>query len=802
MNLPKNIFTIYTSQDKDVLQYFLLHLQSVKNNFNIAIWSDDSVDDIDLWKSANVSRLDETHVFPILLSNTFMNSEFVKSDEFRMVIERYKADKAVIVPIILDDCSWDVNFTFDHCNFNFNELQVFHKNENPISNGSPTDIVFTQVSYYIMGLLNSFTKKSAIEKPISTEEQKESSLATEGQIAFDFFEESVTESKDENGIKNRKEAEAKKQVEEENKLLEETEVQEQIIKERWLKQKAENQRIIEKEAEARRAVVQEEIREREFIKARIAIGQKRQEQVTESLREPAWEQGFGETVTTQRITNRKNSLAKYNYRFNNKNTIEARSIVPERKRVIEEPKIQLVVEEKISEKIIYPVRETQREKELEETVAVEQTATRKTDLAKYNYLFDNKKEVEVLEVEIEKSDKEEIKSQVAVEKEKRRTMLKVLEETEWKKKLGERVASLQAVAKESISKCKHLLDRKIEAWDKKVVPDESSGKEKLKGKQRPTVLKSLGETQWKKKFGERVTSLKTSAKESLSKYRQLLNKKLEAKSKRVVSEEKLDSKKSKSQLAVEKKKWTELPKTLSEVKWDLKLHKRTAALKEVVKKYFNIVQGSLIKNIAAINKLYKEAKKNISADKKTRVRSGILITALAIFGVVTYVFIGDTEKQSFTPSEIEKVEVVSDDVSVNTENAHEISAGAKLELNVGDMYNGGIIFTIDPSNETGKIAYMEDKGPMNWKNAMHIHEQLGEGWRLPELDELRSLYKTIGQGADNKGKFVKELYWSATPFDQHQARLVKFSDGNASYHYNSSGTHRKFRVRAIKDFKR
>ncbi|MGS0527645.1 hypothetical protein ACU8V7_23150 [Zobellia nedashkovskayae] len=212
MNLPKNIFTIYTSQDKDVLQYFLLHLQSVKNNFNIAIWSDDSIDDIELWKSANVSRLDETHVFPILLSNTFMNSEFVKSDEFRMVIERYKADKAVIVPIILDDCSWDVNFTFDHCIFNFNELQVFHKNENPISNGSPTDIVFTQVSYYIMGLLNSFTKKSAIEKPISTEEQKESSLATEGQIAFDFFEESVTESKDENGIKKQERSRGKKRL--------------------------------------------------------------------------------------------------------------------------------------------------------------------------------------------------------------------------------------------------------------------------------------------------------------------------------------------------------------------------------------------------------------------------------------------------------------------------------------------------------------------------------------------------------------------------------------------------------------
>ncbi|WKX76377.1 hypothetical protein [Zobellia laminariae] len=103
----------------------------------------------------------------------------------------------------------------------------------------------------------------------------------------------------------------------------------------------------------------------------------------------------------------------------------------------------------------------------------------------------------------------------------------------------------------------------------------------------------------------------------------------------------------------------------------------------------------------------------------------------------------DSQKQSFTPSGVEKVEVVSDAI-VKTENIEEIDVVAELELSVGDAYNGGIIFTIDPSNKIGKIAYIEDKGPMTWKNAMSIHEQLGEGWRLPELDELRGLYKTIG----------------------------------------------------------
>ncbi|MGJ8735792.1 hypothetical protein [Zobellia laminariae] len=798
MNSTKNILAIYSGQDKDVLKYFLLHLQSIKNNFNIAIWSDAAVDDIEQWKSTNESRLGQTDVFPIFLSNTFMNSEFVKSDEFKMLINRYKADRVVIIPIILDECSWDVNFTFEHYNFNFNELQVFRKNENPISDGNPTDIIFTQVSYYIMGLLNSLTQKNTIEKTVNTEEERVSSSITEGQIAIDFFQESVAEHKVENEIKNKEEAETKESVEEENKTDDESaEVQEQVLREKRLREKAEDQRRIEKEAQARRAIVQEEIREREFIKARIAIGEKRQGQATKSTREAAWENGFGETVTTKRIPNRKNGLAKYNYRFSNKNTIEARSIVPERKRIIEEPRVQLVVEEKISAKIINPVKETQPEKEIEETVVVEQTVTRKTDLAKYNYCFDNKTEIDVLKVDTEKSGNKEPKTQIATERKKLPVVLKDFDATLWKNKLSERLVSLKIVATESVLKCKRLLNINKDVED----TEEQKTQIAVERKKRPTLLKAIKATEWKNKLGIRVTSLKTATKESLSKYRQLLDKKLDVKAKRVVSEEKWDSEEPKSQMAIAGKKRSILLKKIREAQWDMKFNERTLALKGAVKKYFKVLQDSLVKIIHAVNQFYNKAKKNIGTDKNVKVRSGLLVLALAIFGILTYVFLGDSQKQSFTPSGVEKVEVVSDAI-VKTENIEEIDVVAELELSVGDAYNGGIIFTIDPSNKIGKIAYIEDKGPMTWKNAMSIHEQLGEGWRLPELDELRGLYKTIGPGADNKGKFENELYWSATPFDEHQARLVKFSDGNASYHYNSSGTHRKFRVRAIKDFKR
>ena len=133
----------------------------------------------------------------------------------------------------------------------------------------------------------------------------------------------------------------------------------------------------------------------------------------------------------------------------------------------------------------------------------------------------------------------------------------------------------------------------------------------------------------------------------------------------------------------------------------------------------------------------------------------------------------------------------------NTESLNKVSTSPKL--GIGDIYNGGIIFEINYSDNTVKIAHFEDAGPMPWQNAVKIHEQLGVGWRLPSLDELILMYQTIGQGANNTGEFTDELYWSATPYDENQARLLRFWDGNTSFHYNKHVDHRRFKVRAIRD---
>ena len=193
-------------------------------------------------------------------------------------------------------------------------------------------------------------------------------------------------------------------------------------------------------------------------------------------------------------------------------------------------------------------------------------------------------------------------------------------------------------------------------------------------------------------------------------------------------------------------------------------------------------------------------------EKNTNIKKRVLVGSVLAFFAIIVIWIF-----SISNSNSEKPLPTSPDTQTAIENSSDASANSKIDsssnddsfskLEVGDSFDGGIIFSINQAAKTGKIAHLKDAGPMPWKNAMEIHEQLGEGWRLPTLDELEIMYQTIGQGAANNGLFTNSLYWSATPYDEYQARLLRFWDGNTSYHYNKSAEHRKFRVRAVRDFK-
>lgn len=676
MNPKKNILTIYANQDKDVLHYLLLHLQPLAKEFNVSIWSDNPIYPGQQWKPLNQSRLDDADVFLLLLSNSFMYSEFVKQIEFKMVIDRYKEGRATVIPVLLDDCPWDIEFTSDDYNFNFRQLQVFPKNEKPIGDWNTTDETFKEVSHFMTELFTPSIENSDQKEQSIKTEKKILNPKKEEQIAIDFFEEEMN-TKAGKKRNHKIEVEAKKRVEENNKPSEQAEAIEVIRKEQRQRQKAEIQKRIEQEK-------------------RLKEKAKKDKKIEEAA--------------------------------------EAKEVINKENWENEEAKAKKEVVESGREEIVKFENGSEPDKRRGEDVATQRRVIKKSRLAAYNYQFKPTKVAEAQDVALEEEwENEEAKATKKLSEENRDETTKSESGSELLKRLGEVVAKL----KKAVTKIGIAIRHNYQFKTAKVVETND-----------------------------------------------------------VALEEKWESGGAKAKIEVAEKSRDEISKSENGNELLKKLGVVVARLKKVIKKIGFEIQNYQFKLTGDARQ---DPKKKKSASEKRRIRSVFFISALIICALLIYMFSGGSEQKSTNLPEIEATGVDSETVTETTTDAGEQGESIP-NLAIGDSHGGGIIFEIDQVGKTGKIAHFKDAGPMPWYDAIQIHEQLGEGWRLPTMAELQLMHQTIGQGANNSGHFSDELYWSATAYDEHQARLFRFRNGNSSYHYNKNVAHRKFYVRAVRDF--
>jgi hypothetical protein len=135
--------------------------------------------------------------------------------------------------------------------------------------------------------------------------------------------------------------------------------------------------------------------------------------------------------------------------------------------------------------------------------------------------------------------------------------------------------------------------------------------------------------------------------------------------------------------------------------------------------------------------------------------------------------------------------------------------GEVQTLQIGVLHAGGRVFQINEDG-TGLVADLQDLGQMNWYEALDVAasttSQGYDDWYLPNFEELKLMYNTIGQGADNAGGFEYDWYWSSTTYTNpgnpflegngNYAWTVNFNDGN-TFNFGKGDTRR---VRVIRAF--
>jgi len=101
--------------------------------------------------------------------------------------------------------------------------------------------------------------------------------------------------------------------------------------------------------------------------------------------------------------------------------------------------------------------------------------------------------------------------------------------------------------------------------------------------------------------------------------------------------------------------------------------------------------------------------------------------------------------------------------------------------------------TFEFEGKTIEVAKKDFPNEMNWDDAMAACQNLGNGWRLPSIEELKAIYKQLH--TKGKGNFQNKWYWSSSENSDYNAWDFIFMHGgtsNVSFNLNAE------RVRAVR----
>ena len=106
--MPTEIFISYSHDDAHYLDEGSLfgHLKPLKKE-GARFWSDKDIDVGDDWDSVIQSRIETTDIAVVLVSQAFLNSEYIRDKEIKPFLSHAREEAVIIFPVMLSASSWE-----------------------------------------------------------------------------------------------------------------------------------------------------------------------------------------------------------------------------------------------------------------------------------------------------------------------------------------------------------------------------------------------------------------------------------------------------------------------------------------------------------------------------------------------------------------------------------------------------------------------------------------------------------------------------------------------------------------------
>lgn len=101
-------FVSYSHHDAQFLTDLHQHLAALRRQKLLDTWTDRKIDAGAVIDEEIAAAMTKADLFILLVSSSFINSDYCYDKEFKKALEKQKAGKALIVPIIIRPCDWQI----------------------------------------------------------------------------------------------------------------------------------------------------------------------------------------------------------------------------------------------------------------------------------------------------------------------------------------------------------------------------------------------------------------------------------------------------------------------------------------------------------------------------------------------------------------------------------------------------------------------------------------------------------------------------------------------------------------------